>query len=82
MAQLVTRIDDDLAAALDALIEDGAASSRSDAVRIGLTQMIEQHMRQKVGDAIAEAYRRTPQTDEEIAGLDDATRALIEEEPW
>jgi malyl-CoA/(S)-citramalyl-CoA lyase len=29
-----------------------------------------------------EAYRRQPQTDEELAGLDRATRELVEKEPW
>jgi len=29
-----------------------------------------------------DAYRRLPQTDEELAGLDEATRALVNEEPW
>ena len=38
--------------------------------------------RQRIGEEIAEAYRRQPQTDEELAGLDRATRALVEEEPW
>ena len=35
-----------------------------------------------VGAAIVEAYRRQPQTAEELAGIEEATRALIAEEPW
>ena len=35
-----------------------------------------------VGTQIATAYRRQPQSGDELAGLNDATRALIEEEPW
>jgi hypothetical protein len=44
--------------------------------------LIDEHRRQRVGTEIVNAYRRQPQTDEELAGLDNATRALIEEEPW
>ena len=82
MAQLVTRIDDGLAEALDDLIRQGVAASRSEAVRIGLEQLIDRHRRQQMGIVISEGYRRRPQTDAEIAGLDQATRALVEEEPW
>jgi hypothetical protein len=35
-----------------------------------------------MGARIAAAYRLRPQTDDELWGLDEATRALIEEEPW
>jgi hypothetical protein len=35
-----------------------------------------------IGEQIADAYRRNPQTDEELAGLEASTRSLIEEEPW
>jgi hypothetical protein len=33
------------------------------------------------GERIADAYRRRPQTDDELGGLDASTRALVEEEP-
>jgi hypothetical protein len=39
-------------------------------------------VRQQTGSEIADAYRRQPQTAEELSGLDGATRQLIEEEPW
>jgi Arc/MetJ-type ribon-helix-helix transcriptional regulator len=79
MAQLVTRLDQGLLAEVDRLIADGVVASRSEAVRLGL---VDQHRRRQVGAAIVDAYRRQPQTDEELAGLDDATRALVGEEPW
>lgn len=47
-----------------------------------LEKLIEQHRRQRVGAEIVDAYRRHPQTDDELAGLDHATRTLIDEEPW
>jgi Arc/MetJ-type ribon-helix-helix transcriptional regulator len=82
MAQLVTRVDDRLLAEVDELVSEGVAETRSDAVRIGLEALVERHRRQQTGQAIINAYRRQPQHDEVLAGLDQATRALIEEEPW
>jgi len=82
MAQLVTRIDDDLLAGIDELVRDGVAVSRSDAVRMGLEQLIDRSRRRKIGSQISDAYRRFPQTDAENDHLHQATRALVEEEPW
>ena len=69
-------------AEIDALVADGVVASRSEAVRIGLERLVDQHQRRRVGEAIVEAYRREPQTEDELAGLDEATRALVNEEPW
>jgi Arc/MetJ-type ribon-helix-helix transcriptional regulator len=82
MTQLVTRVDAELVAELDTLIADGLVANRSEAVRLGLERLVDQHRRDRIGAQIADAYRRQPQTDEELAGLDDGTRALVEEEPW
>jgi Arc/MetJ-type ribon-helix-helix transcriptional regulator len=82
MAQVVTRLDDRLVAAVDGLVADGVVASRSEAVRLGLERLVEEHRRRLVGAQIVDAYRRLPQSDDELAGLDDATRALIGEEPW
>jgi Arc/MetJ-type ribon-helix-helix transcriptional regulator len=82
MAQVVTRLDDTLVAEVDALIAEGVVANRSEAVRLGLERLVDRHRRSRTGAAIADAYRRRPQADDELAGLDDATRALVEEEPW
>jgi Arc/MetJ-type ribon-helix-helix transcriptional regulator len=82
MAQVVARVDDGLVAQLDELVTDGVVSNRSDAVRLGLERLVDEHRRRRIGEEIVEAYRRTPQTEEELSGLDEATRALIAEEPW
>ncbi len=82
MAQLVTRIDEKLASDVDDLVRDGVVTSRSEAVRMGLEQLIDRHRRQRIGKEIVDAYRRSPQTVEETIGLDEATRALVAEEPW
>jgi Arc/MetJ-type ribon-helix-helix transcriptional regulator len=82
MAQVVTRLDDKLVADLDGLVADGLVANRSEAVRIGLERLVEEHRRQRIGEEIVEGYKRQPQTDEEIAGAERATRASIAEEPW
>jgi Arc/MetJ-type ribon-helix-helix transcriptional regulator len=78
----VTRLDDALVADVDALVADGVVANRSEAVRLALERLVDEHRRRRTGEQIAEAYRRRPQTDEELRGLDQATRALVEEEPW
>lgn len=82
MSQLVTRLSDELLAEVDKLVHEGVVASRSDAVREGLLTLIDQHRRQLTSRRIAEGYTRAPQTEDELAGLDDATRALVLEEPW
>lgn len=82
MSQLVTRIDDDLARDLDALVADGVVESRSDGVRTALRDLIDRHRRRRVAEADIAAYIAQPQTEEELRGVDEATRRMIEEEPW
>ena len=82
MAQLVTRVDDELVAQLDEIVDNGEAESRSDAVRLALEAMIERRRRRLVGEAIADAYRRVPETPEELRWADESIRSMIAEEPW
>ncbi len=82
VAQIVTRVPPELAAQLDELVADGVFASRSDAVRQGLEELIDRERRRRVGEAIVEGYRRIPVTEEELAGIDEATVAMIEAEPW
>jgi metal-responsive CopG/Arc/MetJ family transcriptional regulator len=82
MTQLVARVDDSLVAEVDHLVAIGVVTSRSEAMRLGLEGLVEEHRRREIGAHIVDAYRRRPQTEEELAGLDAATRALVEEEPW
>ena len=69
-----TRVDDRLLAQVDALVDEGVAATRSDAVRLGLVALVESHRRQQSGMAIVDGYRRHPQQEDELAGLNDATR--------
>lgn len=82
MTQLVTRIDERLAAQLDELVAEGVVRSRSDAVRTALLQLIDRHRRRKRAEADTAAYTAMPQTEEEIGWADEATIRMIEEEPW
>ncbi len=80
--QLVTRVPDELVDAVDHLIEEGVFSSRSEAVRVGLTVVIDRRRRAAVGRAIADGYRRVPQGADELGWSDAASVAMIDEEPW
>jgi Arc/MetJ-type ribon-helix-helix transcriptional regulator len=82
MAQVVTRLEDELVADLDGLVADGVVASRSEGVRMGLERLVEEHRRRRIGAEIVAGYVRQPQTDEEIAGAKRALRAAIDEEPW
>ena len=82
MAQLITRVDDELIAQLDAIVASGEAESRSDAVRRALEAMIDQRRRRLIGEAIADGYRRVPETGEELRWAEDNARSVVAEEPW
>lgn len=80
--QLVTRVPDELIASVDDLVREGRFASRSEAVRSGLTVVVEQQRRQAVGQAIVDGYRRTPASDADGLWSEAATAAMIAEEPW
>jgi len=75
--QLVARVPDSLAEAVDDLIQAGVFASRSDAVRAGLEAVVDRARR-----AIVDGYRRMPQDEDDLAWSDAATAAMIAEEPW
>jgi Arc/MetJ-type ribon-helix-helix transcriptional regulator len=82
MAQMVTRVEDDLAAQVDELVAEGVFASRSEAVRLGLERLVDEHRRRRIGEQIVRGYAEFPETDEEIAWADAATRRMVAEEPW
>ncbi|MEE9414816.1 MAG: ribbon-helix-helix domain-containing protein [Acidimicrobiales bacterium] len=82
MAQLVTRVEDDLAAAVDRLVKAGVVASRSEAVRLALEQFIDRCRREEIGARIARGYQERPQDDGEIAWADESSVRMIAEEPW
>lgn len=82
MTQLVTRVDDELVQQVDRLVESGAVTSRSDAVRQGLRALVDLERRRSVAEAIVEGYRRQPQAEVEAGWSDEMARSMIAEEPW
>ncbi|MEA2371594.1 MAG: hypothetical protein QOH12_1988 [Solirubrobacteraceae bacterium] len=80
--QLVARVPDDLAAAIDELVREGVFESRSEAVRVGLGAMIERRQRVAIGRAIVDGYRRLPQADDDLTWSDAASAAMIAQESW
>lgn len=82
MPQLVTRVDDALTEAIDRLVADGVVANRSEAVRRALEQFVEAERRRAVGESIVAGYRARPQDDAEVGWSDDATVAMIADEPW
>jgi Arc/MetJ-type ribon-helix-helix transcriptional regulator len=82
MAQLVARISEDLLAQVDELVAEGVVESRSEAVRRGLRAIVDGYRRRRIGDAIVAGYRARPQGADEIGWADEATIAMIADEPW
>ncbi len=78
----MTRVPDALIASVDDLVRDGHFASRSEAVRSGLTAVVEQQRRRAVGQAIVDGYRRTPASDADGLWSDAGSAAMIAEEPW
>jgi Arc/MetJ-type ribon-helix-helix transcriptional regulator len=82
VSQLVTRVDDRLVEAIDVLVAEGVVASRSDAVRQALEALVDSHRRRRDAEATIAAYTAQPQTEDELRGVDEAARRMIEEEPW
>ena len=82
MRQLVTRVDDELVEQIDELVSEGVVDSRSDAVRQALRALVDRHRRRRIAEADIAAYSAQPQTEEELSGVDEAARRMIEEETW
>jgi Arc/MetJ-type ribon-helix-helix transcriptional regulator len=82
MGQFVTRIDDDLARAIDQLVEEGVFHSRSEAVRKSLTATLDAHRRIRLGRETNEGYSRVPETDEELRLAEAVATLMIAAEPW
>jgi Arc/MetJ-type ribon-helix-helix transcriptional regulator len=77
-----TRFTDDELALIDELVNQGIGESRSAVIRQGVHHLADSVRRDRVGAAIAESYRKRPQTsdDDELAMAN--AIALTEAEPW
>lgn len=80
--QIAVKLPDEVVAAIDRLVSEGAFRSRSAAVRRALDDLVAASERTTVDQAFARGFRATPDTEEELA---DATRLAVEainDEPW
>lgn len=83
MTQLVTRVSEELATAIDdELVAGGLAANRSAVVRLAVERLLAEERRRRRIEHEIDAYTRQPQTEEEQWGIDRSTREMIEEEPW
>ncbi len=82
MAQFVTRLEDALADRVDTLVAAGVFDSRSEAVRLALEEVVNRLEREEIGRQIVAGYTRMPQTEDELAWVDEATERMIADEPW
>lgn len=80
--QIAVRLPDDLALALDELVRSGRFDSKADAVRAGLSALVDAERRRRVGESIVEGYLALPQDDGDVAAATEAAIRSIHEEPW
>ena len=80
--QIAVRIPDALASSLEDLVSSGRFETKADAIRTALEGLVEAERRRRVGELIADGYRRVPQDDAEVAAATRAGIRSIHEEPW
>lgn len=80
--QIAVRIPDELAESLEQLVESGRFETKADAVRTALEALIDAERRRRIGEVIADGYRRIPQDDDEVRAATRAAIRSIHEEPW
>jgi Arc/MetJ-type ribon-helix-helix transcriptional regulator len=80
--QIAVRIPDDLADSLENLVSSGTFETKAEAIRAALERLVEAERRRRVGELVADGYRRIPQVDDDVEAARQAAIRSIEEEPW
>lgn len=80
--QIAVKLPDETLAAVDRLVEQGAYQSRSHAVRAGLESIVVAARAEQIDAAFRDGFRRTPDTDEEMAQVTRSAVDAVREEPW
>jgi len=80
--QIAVRIPDELAESLEDLVSEGRFETKAEAIRAALQTLVDRERRRKVGELIADGYRRIPQDQDELEAARRAAIRSIEEEPW
>jgi len=75
--QIAIRIPNELAESLEDLVASGRFETKAEAVRTALEALVDAERRRRLGDLIADGYRRMPQRDEEDLDLDVATNRTL-----
>lgn len=77
-----TRFSDEELDLIDELVAEGVGDSRSAVIRRAVAHLADAVRRARVGAAIADSYRRRPQTTEDDETAMGNAFALTEAEPW
>jgi Arc/MetJ-type ribon-helix-helix transcriptional regulator len=80
--QIEVRIPNALAKALDDLVSEGMFETKAQAIRAALQTLVDQERRRRMGELIADGYRRTTQDEDEVEPARRAAIRSIEQEPW
>jgi Arc/MetJ-type ribon-helix-helix transcriptional regulator len=80
--QIEVRIPNALAKALDDLVSEGMFETKAQAIRAALQTLVDQERRRRMGELIADGYRRIPQDEDEVEPARRAAIRSIEQEPW
>ncbi len=67
---------------LDRLVADGVGETRSEVIRKAVDRLAESVEHDRVGQMIADSYRRQPQSPEEDAMAMANALTMVEAEPW
>ena len=80
MSSLRSALDELRAEDLRSLSDEALAGHLDEIERAG--RVLEAERRWRVGESIADGYRRVPQDDDEVKGATRAAIRSIHEEPW
>lgn len=80
--QIAVRIPDELAESLEGLVASGRFETKAEAIRSALETLVDVERRRRIGELIAEGYRRIPQGDDDLEAATAAAIRSINEEPW
>ena len=82
MTQIAVKLPDALVRELDELVAQGLFPSRSSAVRRAVEAIVATQRRDALERAYAEGYRRTPESESELAEAERLAKQAIADEPW
>jgi len=82
MTQIAVKLPDGLVRELDELVAQGLFASRSSAVRRAVEMIVSGQHRAALEEVYANAYRRVPESESELAEARRLATLAINDEPW